>query len=97
MTVENITLRTGASVPEPVLKTATIALSTLEFLDLYEAVQFARNPSHQLWGPSSRALHSLGLLDSSGTMHELTAAVVLAATAGEEMGIHLVDPLPGGS
>jgi len=93
MTVENITLRTGKTVPEAVLKTTTIALSTLEFLDLYETVQFARNPSHQLWGPSSRALHSLGLLSENGTMHDITRSVILAATEGEDFEIHLVSPI----
>lgn len=93
MPVPEVILRTGESVPEPVLKTTCISLSALEFLDLYEAVQLAREPSYQLWGPSSRKLHSLGLLGSDGTMHELTAQIIRAATEGEEFGIHLVSPI----
>ena len=94
MSTPTVTLRTGEVVPEAILKTTTIALSTLEWLDVYEAAALARNPAHQLWGPSSRALHSLGLLDQSGAMHDLTRKVILAATEGEDFGIHLVNPLP---
>jgi hypothetical protein len=92
-TMETITLRTGETVPEPVLKTVCIALRELEFLDLYEAVQLARHPGHHLWEPSGRKLRSLGLLDSSGKLHELTAKVVRAATTGDDLEVRLVSPI----
>lgn len=94
MSPENVTLRTGAEVPGPVVKTVTIALERLldvHPIALYEAVCIARDKAHVPFGNTGTALEGIGLLHQ-GVMHDVTRDVILAATDGEGGDLHFVSP-----
>ncbi len=96
----NVTLRTGAEVPEPVVRTTWLALEALDDTNpiaLYEAVMVARDRAHVPFGNTGEVLKRIGLLGRDGTMHDATRDVILAAAEGEGAGLHLVSPFASDS
>jgi hypothetical protein len=94
MSIEVVTLRTGAEVPKPLVGTTWIALTSLMAdnpIAVYEAAQIARDASHVPFGNAGAALKSIGLLESDGSMHGAVRDVILAATEGD-LDLHLVSP-----
>jgi hypothetical protein len=89
-----LTLRNGAEVPEPIVRTAMLTLRQLERaypIALYEAVQLARDSSHKLFGSTGRVLTELGLLNG-GELSWSVRNVILSAAEGDDLGLHIVPP-----
>ena len=93
-----VTLRTGAEVPEPLVKTALIAIARLNEINpvaLIEAYEVARDKTHPPFGNTGEVLREIGLLERDGTMHDGTRDVLLATVADfEDYDFHLVSPFP---
>lgn len=93
-----ITLRTGAEVPEPVVKTTLISIVDLNGNDpvaLFEAYEVAKDQAHVPFGRTGEVLTGMGLLERDGTMHGATRDVILAAIEGyEDFDVRLVSPFP---
>lgn len=92
---KNVTLRTGAEVPDVLLRTTAVALRTLMAehpVALYEAVMVARDKTHEPFGNTGEALRGFGFLDSAGKMHDAIRDIILASAEGDGFDIGLVSP-----
>ena len=95
-----VTLRTGAEVPEPLVKVTLIALGRLLDSDpiaLYEAWELARDPAHVPFGKTGDVLRELSLTDGSGRMYGTVRDVILAAVKIDGLDIRISDPAGGAS
>jgi len=97
--MESIVLRTGKTTLVPLLKVLTLSLRGLfesKPISAYEFVQLCRDPSHQLFGRTGAELLELSLVEMRGTeyvVREDVRDIVLASIEGEELGMHLVNPV----
>jgi hypothetical protein len=95
MSVKVVTLRTGAEVPEPVIRTVTITMSRLMETDPiapYEAVMMAREPGYVPFGNTGETLKRFDFIDNFPKLHRTVRDVILAATEGDGMDLRLVSP-----
>jgi hypothetical protein len=58
----------------------------------FELVSKCRNPDHKFFGDTQAGLEQLALVDSNGGIHESTKHIVLAATEGDGLEMHLRSP-----
>jgi hypothetical protein len=94
-----VQLRNGKTVPETTAKTTLIELRRVaqDPLALFELVEVCRNPDHVILGNYGASLQALGLLTyvdegGRGVVHDDTRDVILAATEGDDLDLHLVSP-----
>lgn len=95
MTIQLLTLRTGAEVPDVLLASVSSALGRLwatNPIAVFELVSLARDPNHELSGNSGEVLERFGLLQG-GRLHGAIKDIVLASTDGEDVDIRQVSPL----
>jgi hypothetical protein len=81
-----VTLHTGATVPESVVRTTGLTLELLERVNptaLYELVRLAKDPCHELFGNTGGVLAGLGLAESDGSLASTTRDVILASPYAE--------------
>ena len=91
-----VVLRDGSVVPRMVIGPLMRSLRELVMDDwstFYELVLLSRNPQHCLFGSCGGRLVELHLLEQDGQPHDIIRKIVLAATEGEELDLHLVDPI----
>ena len=95
MTIKNVTLRTGVEMPDALVRTVNLALSTLMNTNpvaLYEAVEIARDRNHVPFGNTGDVLREMHLLESDGLMHGATRDVIRASAEGDGFDVRLVSP-----
>jgi hypothetical protein len=88
-------LKNGSYVPVPVANVIYLSLQSLSKqnpIALYELAMKARDNNHRLFGNTGEVLKELALLDSDGSIHDLTRDVVLSAIEGEGLDLKLVSP-----
>jgi len=95
MTVAIAKLRTGAEVPDTLVRTVTLTLTRLFDRDpiaFYEAVMMAREPGHEPFGSTAETLKQYDFIDIYPRLHRSVRDVILAAVDGAEFDMHLVSP-----
>lgn len=99
--MENITLRTGKTVPKSlflVISTSFELLFTSNVIMAYELVMLCRDANHELWDDTGNELRNMGFLKIGGTSYRVQEEIqdiVLASTDGDGGDLHLVNPLRG--
>ena len=87
-------LKTGKSVPTPLVTTTMIALHQIiaeDGIAFYELVEFCKDSNHKIRGGADK-LKTLALLQSDGSIHSDVREIVLAAIEGEGLDLALVSP-----
>lgn len=93
--LDMVTLRTGRQVPAIVIQTTTVALDVVEqqtpifLFDLLGWIKNREEPTPAAF----KKLRAVGLLDSTGNVHEYTRDVVLASFDGEDIDLARVHPI----
>lgn len=90
-----ITLRTGATVPEPIYKTTMVNLERLwgdNPIAFIELVSPARDANHQPFDNVTEVLTERSFM-ANGRLHDSVRDVVLAATEGDDFDMRMVSPL----
>jgi hypothetical protein len=90
-----VKLRTGAQVPEPLVRTTQLVLESLmntNPIALYEAYEIARDPSHVPFGKTGDVLREMSVLADDGSMHGTARDVILASVKIDGLDIRLVSP-----
>lgn len=96
-----VTLKNGDTMP---LVMVTVVATSLKYLlesypiVFYELVMSCRNREHQLFGRTGEKLIELALVDwidadGRATVQDITRSIVLSAVEGDELEMHLVNPL----
>jgi hypothetical protein len=92
---EVVKLRNGAEVPRASVTPILLSLEALagtDLISLYEAVEVARDRTHEPFGQTGERLTEAGLLERDGAMHGVTRDVILASVAGSGDSLQFVDP-----
>jgi hypothetical protein len=58
-----------------------------------ELVSLARNPKHELFGRTGNILREMNFLESGMSLRDDVRLIVLAATEGEGLDLHIVLPI----
>ncbi len=93
------TLRTGATVATPTLMTTTAIIAELwakNPIAAFELATLARNPDHVPFGDTADVFARFGLTDHAGRLHTDSREIVLASFDGDDVDLHLVDPIAEG-
>lgn len=93
-----VTLRTGAEVPEPLVRTVTLVLERLMDTNpvaLYEAVMMARQPGYLPFGNTGDVLRQYDFIDNYPHLHRTVRDILLAAVDGKAGEMHLISPYAG--
>jgi hypothetical protein len=79
--MKTVVLKTGKTVPEPVVATTMIALHKLAECDqtaLYELVELCKKGEEIFWEHTRKALLALALIQSGDRVHDYVRDIVLA-------------------
>jgi hypothetical protein len=90
-----VKLKNGAVVPHSAVIATMMALESLihkEPILFYELVMKARNDDHRFFGNAAESLKQRALLETNGTLHDITRDVVLSAVEGESVRMKLTSP-----
>ncbi|KXO92904.1 Uncharacterised protein (plasmid) [Tsukamurella tyrosinosolvens] len=83
----------AAGVPASIRMTTYVVMEHLlesNLVAFVELVYLARDPERQLFAGTHEVIESLGLFDAFGKLHTAVRDVVLAAAAGDGLGIELL-------
>ncbi len=90
-------LKNGSVEPSAIVLPVTLALTALlddNVIVFYELVMKARDPNHPFFSPGvEQDLKKTGLLQENGVLNDRIRNIVLSATEGDGLDMHLIDPV----
>lgn len=93
---DHVRLKNGALEPDILVRAIMVSLRGLlreQPIAFYALVMHCRDPQgHEFWGDMEEVLRGMGLVERGGATHGSVRNIIVSATQGDGMDMHIVDP-----